>query len=284
MVKAAISLLLLAAVAAAAPRDPVEASVDSYLRAAAADEAPRAQRPFGVVAAGADGGIFGWLNVRLLAWYPSLKGSVNHQSGGELSLKTDLGLDDNALTLVPQVTVNFLIFGFRVDAFSASYDGAGTISRTLTFGGRTFTINEDVVSSIKVKNFRSLGLIRFVNTSNLRLAVILGFSYFDYDFNVVGSTTGPASVSGVLPAPLVGLLAQGRFGNFMVEAEVSGFYVSYSGNDVTLIDASVSVAYRIVKVLDARVGYRYISIDGRLAGSSANIRMDGFFIGIGVTF
>ncbi|MHC4956469.1 MAG: porin family protein [Planctomycetota bacterium] len=275
LLHALVASFAFAGVARATPNEAVEFAAESYLEA-------RGDRP--MMAASAAGGPKGWLNARVMAWYPTLNGSGNDDGGGHFDLKEDLGLGDNELALVPQITVDFWIFGFRTDAFSVGYDGEGTITRTITIGGETFVIGEDVVSELKVKSFRSLGLISFFDAAYLRIAGIIGFNYYDYEATVTGAVTGTATSSGSLPFPVVGLLAQGRFSDILLEAEVSGFYIDYSDIEATAIDFTVSVAWNFLKFGEVRAGYRFVSIDGTIDDTSLEIRLDGFFLAVGVTF
>ena len=54
--------------------------------------------------------------------------------------------------------------------------------------------------------------------------------------------------------------------------------------DLTYIDAQVSVAIQFLKVVEARVGYRYIRFDGTVDDFFADATLDGFFVAVGVNF
>ena len=277
LVRACAALVVLSASAWATPRESIELATDDYLRAI--DD-----RPLGMMASAAAGGVKGWLSVRALAWYPSLKGTGNDDGGGEFDLESDLGLGDNELVLVPQVTFDFWIFGYRMDYFNFESSGEGTLQRTFTFGGQEFTIGEDIVSDVKLQKFRSLGLISFFDTDFLRIAAILGFDYVEYEATITGALSGTSTIDGTLPYPVVGLLVQVRISDFLLEAEASGFYIDYSGVSATAIDFTVSAAWSFLKFGEARVGYRFVSIDGTIDDTSLDIRLDGFFVAVGVTF
>jgi hypothetical protein len=82
-----------------------ELEIDSYL-----DDAE-----YGVMATSAAGGPKGWVGLRAMAWYPALRGSGNDDGGGDFDMRDDLGLDSNEIVIVPQLTANLWIFGFRAD-------------------------------------------------------------------------------------------------------------------------------------------------------------------------
>ncbi len=275
--RACAALFVLSASVWATQRESVELATDAYVQAIQG-------RPLGMMATSAAGGSGGWLNVRAIAWYPALSGSGNDDGGGRFEMEADLGLGDNELTLVPQVTVDVWIFGFRMDYFNVEFDGEGTLQRTFTFGGQTFTIGEDVISDVKLTNFRSLGTISFLDTDIVRIAAIIGFNYYEYDATITGAVSGTANLNGSLPFPVVGLLVQVRVSDFLFEAEASGFYIDYSDVQATTIDFTVSAAWNFLKYGEVRAGYRFVSIDGTIEATSLDIRLDGFFLALGVTF
>lgn len=240
--------------------------------------------PVPLHAAAAGGGVKGWLSLRAIAWYPKLRGTANEDGGGDFDLDGDLGLGDNELVFVPQLTVDFWIFGFRLDYFNVKFEGDGRVQGTFTFGDRTFDVDEATNSELELTNLRSLGTISFVNTDVVRLAFILGFNYYEYKARITGEVNGTANSNGTIPFPVVGLLLQIRIGDFLIEAEGSGFYIDYNDIEATAGDFTLSAAYRFLKVGEVRVGYRYILIDGTIDETNLDVRLDGFFIGIGVTF
>jgi len=273
MLRAMLLPLLFAAPVLAA--DPVTLATEAYL-----DDA----EPFGMIAKSAGGGPKGWASLRAIAWYPALDGKGNDDGGGEFDIQDDLGIDDNELAVVPQLTLNFWILGFRMDYFSVEYEGRGTLQRGFTFGGITFVTDENVSSVVRLENFRSLGFIRVLDTDAVRLFGILGFQYYDYEATITGETTGTATIDGILPYPVIGLLVQLRFGDLLLEAEGSGFYVDYSDIEATALDFTVSAAWNFLKFGEARVGYRFVSVDGTIEDTTLDLRLDGFFVSVGVNF
>jgi len=276
-VRALILVLLLGASASASAPDSLELATEEYLGDAG-------RRSLGTSAATAGGGAKGWLNIRLMAWYPALSGSGNDEGGGDYDVRDDLGLDENELAVVPQITVDFWIFGFRTDYFAVEFEGDGTTQRDFTFGGITFPAGQDVSSTVKITAYRSLGMISFLDTDTVRLAGIIGFNYYTYDATIRGATSGSASSSGSLPFPVVGALVQVRIWDILLEAEGSGFAINYGDVDATAIDVTVSAAWNFLTFGEVRVGYRFVSIDGTVDDTTMDIRIDGFFLAVGVTF
>jgi len=72
--------------------------------------------------------------------------------------------------------------------------------------------------------------------------------------------------------------------DFLFELEASGFYVNYGDVNATTIDATLSFAWNFLKFGEVRVGYRFVSIDGTVDDTTLDIRLDGFFLAVGVVF
>ncbi|MHC4407754.1 MAG: porin family protein [Planctomycetota bacterium] len=251
-----------------------ELEIDSYL-----DDAE-----YGVMATSAAGGPKGWVGLRAMAWYPALRGSGNDDGGGDFDMRDDLGLDSNEIVIVPQLTANLWIFGFRADYFNFQSSGESTLTQTFTFGGVTFPAGEDVVSDVELTSFRSLGFIRFLDTEVVRIAGLIGFNLYEYEATITSATLGTAQLDGTLPFPVIGLLVQVRTGDFLFEFEGSGFFVDYSDVSATALDFSLSAAWNFLKMGEVRAGYRWVSIDGTFEDTRLDLRLDGFFLSLGVNF
>ena len=234
-IRALILVVLLSATARANASESLALATDDYL-------ADANRMSLGTTAAAAGGGVKGWLSLRLLAWYPALSGTGNDEGGGDYDVRADFGLDDNELALVPQITIDWWIFGFRTDYFGTDFEGEGTIESDFTFGGVTLVRGERVSTEARITAYRSLGMISFLNNDTVRIAAIIGFNYYTYEATVTGETGGTATISGSLPFPVVGLFVQVRVSDFLFELEASGFYVDYGDVNATTIDATLSAA------------------------------------------
>jgi hypothetical protein len=278
-----LSLLLLAALAAAetgltpaAPArepSPREVAVESFVR--------DTREP--MVLAPASGGLLGWIAVRADAWYPRLDGKFS-SLGGDIVDTAELNLDTNAWGPAAEVTLTPGRFFFRFDFYTVRFEGDSSLSRTFSFGGISFTINEDVNARVRIDNFRFLSGFAVVKTAPFRLYVLLGLGYYHLEGRVVGSQSGEAEESLDIPAPLIGLLAQAKVSRFVFEVEVSGLTVSFSDVGADYIDIKASVGIQFLKVAMARVGYRYVLLNAHVSDFDVDVRLDGFFVGAGVQF
>jgi hypothetical protein len=283
LMRCLLSLLLLAALVAAETglvpavpaREPTaaELAVESFVR--------DAREP--MVLAPASGGLLGWIAVRADAWYPRLDGQFSSLGGDILDTK-ELNLDTNAWGPAAEVTLTPSRFFFRFDFYSVGFEGDSTLVRTFSFGGQTFTINEDVNANVRIDNYRFLAGFAAVKTAPVRLYVLLGLGYYHLEGAIVGSVSGQAEESLDIPAPLLGLLFQAKVSRFLFEVEATGLTVSFSDVGADYLDVKASVGITVFKVAALRVGYRYVFLNGHVSDFDVDVTLDGFFVGAGVQF
>lgn len=276
----AISLLLLASAAEAAGEPGLESEVDSFVRGVRADPSPF-DHP---IVAPPQGGPLGWIMAGAYAWYPSVSGDLS-LDGEPVDIEDDLGIDGNDWSLLLQAQVSLGGFGFRFSGLFARIEGSGSLDRTFVFGGVAFDVNEDVDSRLSLNGYRMQTMIPIVRTDHFMLAFVGGLTLFDVDVEIVGSVSGRAEESALVPVPLVGGLVQAKLGRFLLEAELSGFYVDFQGYGATVLDAQFSVGITFLKVAAVRVGYRWVSADVHDdADFAVDAVMQGFFVGGSVQF
>ncbi|MHC4816806.1 MAG: porin family protein [Planctomycetota bacterium] len=283
LMRCLMSLFLLAASAAAGTAlTPAARKPEPSLKELAVESFVRDTRE-PMVLAPASGGLLGWIAVRADAWYPRLDGKFS-SIGGDIIDAAELNLDTNTWGPAAEVTLTPGRFFFRFDFYQVRFEGDSTISRTFSFGGISFTINEDVNARVRIDNFRFLSGFAVVKTTPFRLYVLLGLGYYHLEGRVVGSVSGAAEESLDIPAPLVGLMAQAKLSRFLFEIEVSGLTVSFSDVSADYIDVKASVGVTFLKVAMARVGYRYVLLNAQVSDFEADMTLDGFFVGLGVQF
>jgi len=277
------------AVEAGLPSDLLAArsAVESYLREAA-PAATIALRPLELpageaLAAPATGGVFGWFVGQVNLWLPSLSGHLA-SSGDGLDFESDLGINDTETVILPVIQLSFASLGLRLSGFLAEFSGDNRISRTFSFGGLSFDVDEQVRSEVQIQNLRAVFYYSIFKTGMLHIALEGGISYFHLEGLLVGESSGTAREETDLPIPVFGVLARGKFGRVMAELEVSGFTIDISDVEGTLIDVQVSVGMTVFKVVAVRAGYRLIVVDGMADGFDFDATLSGFFVGASVQF
>ncbi|MDH3590364.1 MAG: hypothetical protein OER88_00685 [Planctomycetota bacterium] len=277
-----IALLVLAAASFAAERDPaatlLRAEADAYARAATERWVPGVP-----VAASADGGVVGWLSVRINVWFPELEGDMA-SLGETVSLDDELGLGEEESTLMPQITVSFGGVGLRFDFFQLEYDANALIQRQFEFGGITFDVAENVASRVVINNYRLLAVIPIVKTKSFQLSTLAGVSYYELEGEIISQTAGQAQEEGDFPIPVLGLMLQVNVSRVTIEVEVSGLAVDYGDVDFTLIDATASIGITVAKVIAIRGGYRIVIMDGTVDDFLIDVTLEGPFVGASFQF
>ncbi len=231
----------------------------------------------------ADGGLFGWLSIRGALWYPKLRGDMA-SNGERVDLDDELALDENELTIMPQITVTAGPIGFRFDFFLLEFDGQSNVNRDFDFGGFTFNVNEDVTSHLEINNYRLLSVFTLVKTSNFRLASLAGLSYYELRGRIEGETSGSGEENGDFPVPVVGVLVQLQVSRFTFEVEASGLSITYGDIDGTVFDVTVSAGITVFKIVALRGGYRIVSVDATVEDFIIDATLDGFFFGASIQF
>ncbi len=270
---------------AAAPSEATRNAVEAYLRDGVGVPLRTLELPAGeALAAPASGGVFGWFVGQVNLWLPSLSGHLATTGGDGLDFESDLGIDDTEAVVLPVIQLSLGRFGMRLSGFVAGFSGENRIDRTFTFGGLSFSVNEQVRSDVDVQNIRAVFLYSFFEIPMFRIAVEGGISYFHLEGVITGDSSGTAREVTDLPIPVLGLLAQAKFGRLLAELEVSGFTIDISDVEGTLIDVQFSVGMTLFKVVAVRAGYRLIVVDGTADDFDFDATLSGFFVGASVQF
>jgi len=280
-----VALLLAAATASAsggARRTPLGRQVEAYVAEAELVPLPAPSETF--LSAAAQGGVMGWGSFRLDVWLPSLSGTTISDDSGNTMDADDLGVGDAEVIVVPRALLSLGGVGLLVDAYRFQTEGDGTVTGTFTFGGIDFTVNEDVHTDVDITNIRGLLTVPVVNTDFLRISLLGGISYYDFNVTVTGEVSGTGSVSAPVPVPLVGVLGQAKFGPLLLELEVSGLTANYGDFDISYLDVQGSVGVQFLKIVAVRAGYRLVAIDGTIEGLDVDGVLDGFFVGASLNF
>jgi hypothetical protein len=284
--RAVLGTLFLAAVARAEIPSATDADlqlrrdVDAYVRSATLHDVSLGLP----VLAKATPGLVSWIDVRLDVWLPSLSGSMRTDADSDsVDFEDDLGLGDEEAAVMPQVILSLGGLGLKVDGFFYETDGSGTVQGDYTFGGVTFTVNEDVDSEIRVENYRLLMTIPIMKGGPIALYLQGGISYYHLE-GTVTSGTSSATDSADVPIPVGGILAQAKIFGLLVEADVTGLAIEYDGVEGSAVDAKLSVGYAFAKVLAVRAGYRIVRFDGGDGDFDIDATLDGFFVGASITF
>jgi outer membrane protein len=170
----------------------------------------------------------------------------------------------------------------RIDRSEIDESASGQMTRTINYGGSTFTLGETVDSTME---FSHTDIILYYSILDTVANVDVGINarYLDGTANLTGNLTGneTASVSGWVPMLYAGI---------GIDLPLTGLSVgadgSFSGyQDSSLYDLNLRASYTTDWHFGADLGYRRMKLDlDDFDGSYADIEFDGPYAGIFATF
>jgi len=200
-------------------------------------------------------------------WMPDYSGHLavddGVQGGTELDLEDDLGFSDNdhnVLWLTLEHPVPFLP-NLKVVSSDLDVSASSILSRDITFGGETFTANENVTTQIDFSNTEvTLYYELLDNWINLDAGVTLR----QYD-GAVSLETDPAG-SNISESEDIDFIIPLLYLKGRVDIPTTGLFVdgqiniiSISGNSIS--DTEFSIGYESEIGLGAKAGYRTFNMD-----------------------
>lgn len=221
-------------------------------------------------------------------WDAAPSGNINYSSSGiagtAVDLKSDLGLTSSTQAYlwgdfehpVP------LLPNLRLEYAGLKTSGEQVLSRSVVYGGSTYTVSTPVTSNASIKQS---DLILYWSPLNnwLKLDLGLDVKYLDMRFRLSGGgQTTQAKGSAVVPM---------LYGNaaFQIPATslsfgVSGSFSGYGGSSFS--DLRARVAYVFGDHIGVEAGYRrlHLKINSNSIDTNGDIRFGGGYLGLFATF
>ena len=207
----------------------------------------------------------------------------NGGPGTRVDMEDDLGFDDSEEFMAEAAV---LLGSFRLTAsyLPLKFAGDGTLSRTIEFGGETFTANTAVDSDVDIDIY-DLGLTWYLlNFDDLPVRLQLGpevsVKYIDADITMKsGALSESESVSA--PVPTVGLRGRVGFADFLAVAGRVG-YLEFDDN--SFLDADVQIEFSPLPLVGIFAGYRYLDVEVDESDVFLDLTFDGPYGGAFVRF
>src|SRR5436190_7822712 len=196
------------------------------------------------------------------AWFLHSSGDVI-SNGNRIDFRTDLGISSRHTSPFIHVILkprrkDRIVF----ETIPYRLEGNAQLTKSFTFNGVTYTIQDRVASEANVNYFFGAYQRDLVSGSMGHAGLQAGVGYLDGDANVKSQTRGlQGSESAKIPFPLIG----GEFrvfpdsrGHLNVNADVKGFPLDGYGHYFqTVVNVGVSLSHN----LTAQVGYAYVNGD-----------------------
>ncbi|SNR78244.1 TIGR04219 family outer membrane beta-barrel protein [Desulfurobacterium atlanticum] len=216
----------------------------------------------------------------------SPSGWINYQ-GTDVDIKDDLQIADETKPF-GWVRIEHpipLIPNLKVEATKFDFSGSGTITKTFTFGGQTFTASSNIDSELRMDQY---DLTIYWGVPFLGLAT-LGTTHVNFGLTVkyidgyacVKTATQEASTDFQVPVPM-GFL-EGGFGIGPVSTNADIKWIGYGGSQ--FFDAKAEIRYSPIPLMFIGAGYRYekLKIDD-IEDISSDITIKGPYLEAGISF
>ena len=231
------------------------------------------------------------LGARGYYWRPLFSGEFRVDEGGiigtAVDTEDDLGMDDESLPTLE------LFFGLGRHHLSCSYtngnySGQNNIERELVFKGQTYPFNTSVQSDLKLQMLDLEYQYDFLRLENVLADFSLGFvakaKYLNGEARLQARDLGYDDKERfTVPVPMVGLGIHVGLLADMIQAQVKGAGVTYSGS--TFYDAQADIAFIPIPVVSIHGGYRIMKLKiDDFTGVSTDIAFDGPYAGLTISF
>ncbi len=226
--------------------------------------------------------------VRGTYWFPDLSATAQSTTAGvvetRFDVKDDLGVGDEDF-LSGEAFVRFGRTTFRLGYLPVRFDGSQTLTRSIVFGGQTFSVSDNVISRLDVTLLNAELQVDVLRpdlvAANFRIGLIGKVEYVDGEVELSGSVASEKE-DFRLPIPMVGLAAEAGFlgDRVRVDARVTG--MAYSGNHLYEADVFASVApfpfFRL------QGGYRFIDLSVDEDDVEVDLELKGPYVGVRFSF
>jgi len=229
--------------------------------------------------------IFGDALPRIGVWRAELKGSLKSGVGGDLiNLSQDLDISETDSGFITSGRIGLGAVALRYTFFSTEFSGSNVLTRTLSFGGQDFSISQQVDTKIKIQNAGLNLAVPLFKPKPFVFYLEAGVQYYSLEGSLTAAGQPTVTEKGELPIPVIGFGLRGEFGRFFVEAEVMGLDIDIGSASGRLIDASVSVGVRFLRILVARAGWRMVDLSASVDDFEVDLELNGLYASIGLSF
>lgn len=220
-------------------------------------------------------------------WQGDAGGTIRYRSSDpadDIDLESDLGFErvnpasyylrlEHPLPLLPNAMLSRTMLG---------EDANGRLSRTVDFGGSSFTVGETLDSQV---DYRQSDIILYYSILDTGANIDIGVDarYIDSTTVLAGSSgnSESAAVSGWIPLLYAGLGIDLPLTGLSVGAD--GSFLGYRGHH--LYDVAVRASYTTKYRLGADIGYRHLRLGlDDFDAYSADVEFSGPYAGIFVSF
>lgn len=216
-------------------------------------------------------------------WQYDISGSVRYQSSNPadtIDVNQDLGYDDDGTNFY-YIAIEHpvpVLPNIRITRTEMDSSANGTLTKTFTYGGVTYSINEAVNSEVTLDQ-TDVTLYYQVLDNVINLDIGLDAKYIDGSARITGATSGTsrADISGWIPMLYLGAAIDMPLTGLSIEAD--GSAITYQSSK--FYDYNLRVKYTTPWKIGIMGGYRKIKLDlDDFDESFSNLEFDGPYAGI----
>lgn len=224
------------------------------------------------------------ITVKASYWQADYSGELG--SGGQIAKISELGFtdkDQNVITLELRHAVPVLP-NIRIQDTGLQADASGTLTRQLVFNDQTFSASTDVDTDLDLSH---TDVTLFYSPVDNWITVDVGITarYFQAKAMVSSSTLEAKEVLDEwIPMGHLGLGIELPMTDFYVGTSINA--IGYQGNNIT--DVSLLIGYQASVVagvdLITELGYRDFSVEVDDNDFEGDVKVDGIYVTLGITF
>lgn len=219
-------------------------------------------------------------------WFTELDSEVKitdlNVIGTKIDFSDDLGLDDEDFVegrLFYESGRHKLRYAF----VSMSWDADKTITKSIVYGGQTYSASTMVETELDIDYHRLGYEYQFIKADNYDVGLIFEIKYFDIETSLKATAAGlDESESVSAPLPTVGIsFSAAPSENVVVEAEITGIT---AGSDAYVYDAEVLLGYKPHPQVLLSGGYRTFTMHAEDDDDEVDFEVSGPFVMVRATF
>jgi len=228
-----------------------------------------------------------WFIVTAGVWVASLTGPIKFDGGTVLDVSETFGLDSN--TAVPFVRFGLRLWRFEVilEGWWYSSDGVAVVDEEFEIDGVVFEVDDVIESRITLSTYRLALGYELWRADVFSVSLLAGLTLVNTTGRVsaTNATDKTATWNEWIPVPAIGLNFTGTIWRGLIyEVEGNWIGLSKSAFTITAWDVRAGIGWQFNDWVMARVGYRYISLEGTVESIGVSLELDGIYVEIGLTF
>lgn len=228
------------------------------------------------------------IGVRGYYWSPSIDGTLKMDEAGvigsNIDFEQDLGIDDEDYPSF-EVFIGSDNHHLSLTYTGIDYSGSKILTRSIIFGGQTYSVSSLVTSSFKYDMLDLCYQYDFLDFENVLAGFSLGgvFQIKYLDGAVSLKTMGIEEKEDfTIPVPMLGLNLHIGLLADILKVKIRGTGITYSGNN--MYEALAEVSWTPFPFMDIHGGYKVFTTDIDEDDVLFDYDMSGVFFGLTLSF